>query len=61
MLSRPISIWSRGQIEIAPDATEADALETLKRDESLAKRIDGKEIKKAIYVPGRILNIIVQE
>ena len=52
---------SRGQIEIAPDATEADALETLKRDESLAKRIDGKEIKKAIYVPGRILNIIVQE
>jgi leucyl-tRNA synthetase len=51
----------RGTITVAVDATEAEALAILKMDEALNSRIDGKEMKKIIYIPGRILNLIVAE
>jgi leucyl-tRNA synthetase len=49
----------RGAIAIAPNADEATALELAKADPNVAKYLDGVEIKKVIYVPGRILNILV--
>jgi leucyl-tRNA synthetase len=49
----------KGQIILAPDATETVALELVKNDESLAKKLAGLEIKKVIYVPGRILSLII--
>lgn len=48
----------RGEITIAADAPEAEALAEVMKDDSLASRITGTEIKKVIYVPGRIMNII---
>jgi leucyl-tRNA synthetase len=51
----------RGTISIAPEADEATAMETLKNSEELQTRITGQTIKKVIYVPGRILNIIASE
>jgi len=51
----------RGTITIAADGDEAAALEALRADESLNSRLTGKELKKVIYVPGRILNLIVAE
>lgn len=47
----------RGDITIAPDATEEVALAAVRADEKLAGYIDGG-IKKVIYVQRRILNII---
>ncbi|MDG1950907.1 MAG: leucine--tRNA ligase [bacterium] len=49
----------RGAISLAPNADETTALELAKADPNVAKYLDGLEIKKVIYVPGRILNILV--
>ena len=49
----------RGTIQIAKDASEADALALAQQDERVAAHITGKAIKKVVYVPGKILNLIV--
>lgn len=50
----------RGTITIAPTALEKEAVIAANENESVAKWIEGKEVKKIIYVPGRILNIVVE-
>jgi len=49
----------RGEISIPPDAKEDEAMDAASQDENLKKHLDGKEPKKVIYVPGRILNIVI--
>lgn len=49
----------RGDIMLAPDADEATALETLKNNDQIQEKLKDMEIIKVIYVPGRILNLIV--
>lgn len=49
---------SRGVVVTAPGGTEDTVMELVKADPSLAKYITG-DIKKVIFVPGRIINIIV--
>lgn len=49
----------RGEIQIAPDAAEEIVKEVALADEKVQKHLEGKEIRKVIYVPGRILNIVV--
>ena len=49
----------RGDMELAKDASEDDAMEVAMAVEGVAKFVDGKTPKKIIYVPGKILNIIV--
>ena len=49
----------RGNIQLAKDADEEQARELAFGDEKVAKFVDGKEVKKFIYVPGRIVNIVV--
>jgi leucyl-tRNA synthetase len=51
----------RGSVTIAPDAPEQVALDNAYLDATLANRLNGKTIAKVIYVPGRILNLIVPE
>jgi leucyl-tRNA synthetase len=51
----------RGSISIAPDAGEQLALEAMKADPALRARLAVGDIKKVIYVPGRILNVIISE
>ena len=46
-------------MELAKDASEDDAMEVAMAVEGVAKFVDGKTPKKIIYVPGKILNIIV--
>jgi leucyl-tRNA synthetase/ASC-1-like (ASCH) protein len=48
----------RGEITLAPNATQDEAFALAQSDESIAKWIAG-EPKKVVYVAGRILNIIV--
>ncbi len=49
----------RGQIELSPEADEAAAIAAAMENENVQKYIEGNEPKKVIYVPGRILNLIV--
>ncbi len=49
----------RGKVLMAIDATEEDAIASAKADNNVSSHIEGKEIRKIIYVPGKILNIVV--
>ncbi|WP_352400720.1 leucine--tRNA ligase [Anaerotignum sp.] len=48
----------RGTMEISTSATKEEVLAQAK--EVLGNRLDGKEVVKEIYVPGRIVNLIVK-
>jgi len=50
---------TRGTIQVEETCTEEEAFRMATMDEKLAKYIDGKTIKKRIFVPGKILNVIV--
>ncbi|KAL3922740.1 MAG: hypothetical protein SGILL_002043 [Bacillariaceae sp.] len=51
---------ARGEITIPADAEEDAAVSAAKDVDKVKKQIEGKDIKKIIYVPGRILNIIAK-
>ncbi|WP_422661895.1 leucine--tRNA ligase [Pannus brasiliensis] len=54
-----ISGKTRGTIQVPANADKSQ-LETLARESEIAKRyIEGKEIKKAIVVPGKLVNFVV--
>ena len=50
----------RGKVVLAVDATQEDARIAAMEDEKLKNLFEGKNIVKVIYVPGRILNIVVR-
>jgi leucyl-tRNA synthetase len=51
----------RGTVTIAPEAKQADAELAAQQNENVRKFIDGKEIRKIIFVPGKLLNIVVAQ
>ncbi|MFZ8833366.1 MAG: class I tRNA ligase family protein, partial [Candidatus Caldipriscus sp.] len=48
----------RGTIMVPSSADEGEVLEAIKRDEKLSRYITG-EVKKVIYVRGRVVNIVL--
>jgi leucyl-tRNA synthetase len=48
----------RGDAELPADHTKEDAIAAAKACERVQNFIEGKTIKKEIYVPGRIVNIV---
>ncbi|KAI4298734.1 hypothetical protein L6164_032257 [Bauhinia variegata] len=50
---------TRGTIQVEETCTEEDAFTVASRDEKLSKYLAGKSIKKKIYVPGKILNLVL--
>lgn len=50
---------TRGTIEVEEACTEEEALKLAALNQKLSKYLDGKTIKKIIYVPSRILNVIL--
>ena len=50
----------RGEIEIPKDADQDGAMTEAMKVQSVSNQIDGKDVKKIIYVPGRILNIVAK-
>jgi len=48
----------RGEIQIAPDADEATALELAKAEASVARHLEGKTLRKVIYKAGKVLNVV---
>jgi leucyl-tRNA synthetase len=50
----------RAELQLAPDSDESAAVEAAKSNERVKAYIDGKEVVKTIYVPGKIVNIVVK-
>jgi leucyl-tRNA synthetase len=49
----------RGRIEVPSDADEQQVIELARADETVLRYLEGKELKRAIYVRGRIVNFVV--
>lgn len=49
----------RGTLEVAPDIAQADVIELAKADENVKKFLTGAIVKE-IYVPGKIVNLVVK-
>ena len=48
----------RATINIAPDANEDTAREAALSQDNVKKAMDGKQVRKFIYVPGKIVNVV---
>ena len=51
---------TRGTIQIAPDASEENAMAEAKKVATVSNALNGLTIAKIIYKPGKILNIIAK-
>ena len=54
------TITSQRRVVLANDATEADARAAALADRNVQSSLEGKTIVKLIYVPGRVLNLVVR-
>jgi len=50
----------KGTIWVTPDTTKDEAIAIAKADEKIAALLEGKQIVKEIYIPGKIVNIVVK-
>ncbi|MCA9609807.1 MAG: class I tRNA ligase family protein, partial [Myxococcales bacterium] len=50
----------RGRVSLPRDADEAAAFAAVEADEGIAKQLEGKTLIKRIYVPGRIVTLVVK-
>ena len=50
----------RGKILVHKDASKEDVEEVAKANDDVKKFIDGKEIVKEIYIPGRMYTIVIK-
>jgi leucyl-tRNA synthetase len=49
----------RATIEVDADAEEDEVLATAKTEDNVARYLNDKTIRREIYVPGRIINFVV--
>ena len=50
----------RGKVSIPPDADEKTAIAAAKQEAGVKRHIENKKLVKVIFVPGKILNIVVK-
>lgn len=50
----------RATLQLAKDAAKDDAIAQAKAEENVAAHIEGKNVVREIYVPGRIINLVVK-
>lgn len=55
-----ISGKMRGTVEVSADASEEEVMAEIEKTEIYEKFISGKEVVKRIFVPGKIVNIVVK-
>ena len=51
---------ARASIRLSPTADEATAKELALAEPNIQKYLQGQEVMKVVYVPGRILNIVLK-
>ena len=49
----------RAKLELAKDSAEEDAKQAALADENVQKHLAGAEPKKVIYIPGKLVSIVV--
>ncbi|HEX6996524.1 MAG TPA: leucine--tRNA ligase [Gammaproteobacteria bacterium] len=49
----------RGTVQVPADAPEDEVVRIAREDENVARHVGGKPIRRAIYVPGRIVNFVL--
>ena len=49
----------RGKVTVAPGADEATAVAAARADENVVRFLEEGELRKTIYVPGRLVNFVV--
>ena len=49
----------RGRVNIAAKASEAEARAAALADDNVSRWVEGKEVRKFVYVPGKLINIVV--
>ena len=50
----------RGEVRVSKDYAEAEILEIVKSTDSIAKWLEGGTVARVIFVPGRLINIVVK-
>ncbi|WP_420595547.1 leucine--tRNA ligase [Deinococcus sp.] len=50
----------RGEVEISKSASQAEAIAAARANPDIAKHLEGKQMVKEVYVPGRIINLVVR-
>jgi len=50
----------RGRLEVSKDISQEEAIKAAHDDENVQRNLIGKEIIKEIYVPGKLVNIVVK-
>jgi leucyl-tRNA synthetase len=50
----------RGQVEVAAPPVEEKVFEAVAANEKISGWIAGKEIVKRIYVPGKLVNLVIK-
>jgi leucyl-tRNA synthetase len=48
----------RGTVEVSADIAKDDAIAAAKADPKVAKFLEGKTIRREIYVPGKLVNLV---
>ncbi|MGD2166149.1 MAG: leucine--tRNA ligase [Anaerolineae bacterium] len=48
----------RARLEVSAEISEGDAKEAALADENVQRHIEGKDVKRLIYVPGRLVNVV---
>jgi leucyl-tRNA synthetase len=49
----------RATLEVAPDLAEAEVKALALADANVQKFVEGKEITKVVFVPGRLISFVV--
>jgi leucyl-tRNA synthetase len=49
----------RGRIELSPDSDEEQAMAAATAEQNVQRHLEGKQVRKVIYIPNRLLNIVV--
>ena len=49
----------RAKLQVSSSATKEEVLEVAKAHEQVQKWLEGKEIRKEIYVPKKLVNFVV--
>ncbi|MEX0718577.1 MAG: class I tRNA ligase family protein, partial [Planctomycetaceae bacterium] len=50
----------RGKVKVSTDADQATIEQAARADETIARQLEGKQVIKAIVVPGRLVNFVVR-
>jgi leucyl-tRNA synthetase len=49
----------RGRVELAPDADQEQAMAAATAEQNVQRHLEGKQVRKVIHIPNRLLNIVV--